>query len=68
MYDYLSLNRFQPFNTDGSALRLVCAMLLQKTLFGEMNNSVMLLSFLKRQKLHKDYKKGVFMNVLLATM
>ena len=28
MFDYLSLDRFQPFETKGSALRLVCSMLL----------------------------------------
>ena len=43
-------------------------MLLQKTLHKEMNNSVKLLTFLKRQKLHREQKKGLFINIILCTM
>ena len=33
-----------------------------------MNSSIRLFTFLKRQKLHREQKKGLFINIILCTM
>mmetsp|Transcript_3149 Transcript_3149/g.4804 ORF Transcript_3149/g.4804 Transcript_3149/m.4804 type:complete len:155 (-) Transcript_3149:317-781(-) len=68
MYDSLQFDNFQPFNTSQTALRLICTLLLQITLYPELSGSIKLLTFLKRQKMKGAHIKIRFINIIICSM
>jgi len=61
--EYLSMDKFQPFKAEHSAIRIMISLLLHREAFSDFQSGVMLLTYLKRTN-----KRRKFMNVLLATM
>lgn len=51
-----------------TCLRMVSALLLQQTLFKDLNLQVKMLTFLKRMKGTRKHSKGRFINFLLCSM
>ena len=66
--DYLDMTRFQPFLTELTILRIICAMFLQLTLRGEFNKGVMMLMFLKRMRQSGRHAKGRFINIMICSL
>ena len=68
MWEYLTLDNFQPFYTNNTALRIIASILLQQMVYGEMQGAIKMLAFLKREKLRKNNDKGRFINVIVCLM
>lgn len=68
MWEYLTLDNFQPFYTTNTALRLIASILLQVMVYEEMQGAIKMLCYLKRQKLSKNNEKGRFVNILVCCM
>ena len=46
--EYLGFDKFQPFTTMATCLRLIASLLMQQGLYGEMQGAVQMLTYLKR--------------------
>ena len=68
MWENLALDKFQPFYTMNTALRLIASILLQQMVYGEMQGAIKMLCYLKRQKLSKYNEKGRFVNIIVCCM
>ena len=64
----LTFDNFQDFELFQTCLRLICSMLLSKTLFADIQSSIKMLQYLKRLKSNRNNMKGRTMNVILCTM
>ena len=63
-YEFLDFNRFQPFYTMQTSLRILCCLLQTQQCYKEFQQSVKMLTFLKRMKA----TKGRLMNILICSM
>lgn len=68
VYELLDFERFQPVELLPTVLRVVASLLLQQTLFRDLQNQLKMLTFLKRMKGTKKHSKGRLINFMLCTM
>uniref|UniRef100_A0A7S3CIN0 Uncharacterized protein n=1 Tax=Strombidium rassoulzadegani TaxID=1082188 RepID=A0A7S3CIN0_9SPIT len=68
VFEDLDFNNFQPFTMKQSVIRLIASMLLQITASEELSNAIKVLTFLKRQKVKKQYMQSRYINILIASL
>ena len=67
-YEWINLDKYQPFHLGETLLRVLMSMLMQQTLWGELNSAVKLLTYLKRRKGLREHDKGRYINIVLISM
>ena len=68
MYEFKSMDRFQPFYNFFTAIRMITVWLMQQNLYEDMKSSLKLLTYLKKMKGNPKNIKGRFVNILLCCM